>query len=56
MKIFIVLSILFIGAYCAPMLGNELNNEWELFKRIHQKQYNTNEEESVRYVIINFFL
>jgi hypothetical protein len=49
MKVFIALYILFVGAYCAPMLNSQLGNEWELFKRVHNKQYKTNEEESIRY-------
>jgi hypothetical protein len=55
MKIFITLCVLFIGAYCVPLLDKQLGNEWALFKRVHQKQYKTNEEESARYVIREFF-
>jgi hypothetical protein len=55
MKVFISLCVLFVGAYCAPMLGNQLTNEWALFKRVHHKQYNTIEEESSRYVMTDFF-
>jgi hypothetical protein len=54
MKVFISLCVLFVGAYCAPILDNQLSNEWALFKRVHQKQYKTIEEESVRYDIKEF--
>ena len=54
MKICIILYILIIGASCAPMLNNQLLNDWKLFKRVHQKQYATNEEENIRYVTKDF--
>ena len=50
MKILIVVSFLFIGAYCAPLFNEQLDNDWNLFKRVHQRQYNSVEEESHRYV------
>jgi len=50
MKAFIALCVLFVGAYCAPMLDEQLGNQWALFKRVHEKQYSTVEEESTRYV------
>ncbi|CAF2632084.1 unnamed protein product [Rotaria sp. Silwood2] len=48
MKVFIALCVLFVGAYCAPVLDNQLGNEWALFKSVYQKQYNTTEEENIR--------
>ncbi len=54
MKIFITLCVLFVGAYCAPVLDNQLETEWATFKRVHKKQYSTIEEESDRYVIKEF--
>ncbi len=51
MKIFIAICVLVVGTFCAPMLDNQVNSEWELFKRVHEKQYKTSEEESIRYVI-----
>lgn len=54
MRIFVILYILIIGASCAPMLDKQRLNDWELFKRVHRKQYATNEEESIRYVMKNF--
>jgi hypothetical protein len=51
MKIFIAICVLIVGTFCAPMLDNQVNSEWELFKRVHEKQYKTSEEESIRYVI-----
>ena len=51
MKAFIALCVLFVGAYCAPMLDEQLGNQWTLFKRVHEKQYNSVEEETARYVV-----
>jgi hypothetical protein len=48
MKIFIALSVLIVGAFCAPMLNDQLGDAWALFKRVHQKQYHSIEEESLR--------
>jgi len=44
MKVIIALCVLFVGAYCAPAL----DNSWALFKRTHEKQYSTVEEEVAR--------
>ncbi|CAF1457313.1 unnamed protein product [Rotaria sordida] len=35
-------------AYCAPILDNQLDNEWALFKSVYQKQYTTIGKENVR--------
>ncbi|CAF1024289.1 unnamed protein product [Rotaria magnacalcarata] len=51
MKAVIALCVLFVGAYCAPMLDEQLNSQWALFKRVHAKQYNTIEEETARRTI-----
>ena len=48
MKAFIALSVLFVGAFCAPMLDEQLGNSWSLFKRVHEKQYSSVEEEADR--------
>jgi cathepsin L len=48
MKVVIALCVLFVGAYCAPMLDEQLGNQWTLFKRVHEKQYNSVEEETAR--------
>ena len=48
MKAFIALCVLFVGAYCAPMLDEQLGQSWTLFKRVHEKQYNSVEEEAAR--------
>ena len=48
MKACIALCLLFVGAYCAPMLGEQQANPWALFKRVHGKQYNSVEEEATR--------
>jgi hypothetical protein len=50
MKVAIALCVLFVGAYCAPMLDEQLGSQWALFKRVHEKQYNSVEEETARYV------
>ena len=52
MKAAIALCVLFVGAYCAPMFDDQLGSSWALFKRVHEKQYNSVEEETARYVII----
>ncbi len=51
MKVVIALCVLFVGAYCAPMLDEQLGSQWTLFKNVHSKQYNSVEEEAARYVI-----
>ncbi|CAF4152314.1 unnamed protein product, partial [Adineta steineri] len=51
MKVTIALCVLFVGAYCAPMLDEQLGNQWALFKRVHEKQYNSIEEETARRTI-----
>jgi hypothetical protein len=56
MNVFIALCVLLVGAYCAPMLNKQLDNEWESFKNVHKKQYNSVEEESARYVMTDLFL
>ena len=50
MKIIIALCVLFVGAYCVPVLDEQLENEWGLFKRVYGKQYNSVEEEATRFV------
>ena len=50
MKVVIALCVLFVGAYCAPMLDEQLGNDWTLFKNTHNKQYDSVEEEAARYV------
>jgi hypothetical protein len=51
MKAVIALCVLFVGAYCAPMLDEELGAQWTLFKSTYGRQYNSVEEEAIRYVI-----
>ncbi|CAF3327923.1 unnamed protein product, partial [Rotaria sp. Silwood2] len=48
MKVVIALCVLFVGAYCVPVLDEQLNDDWALFKRVHEKQYNSVEEEANR--------
>jgi hypothetical protein len=45
MKVFIGLYVLVIGAYCAPMFDEQLDNQWSFFKRLDEKQYASIEEE-----------
>ncbi len=52
MKVFIALTVLVASAFCAPMLGDRLGDPWALFKRVHQKQYNSIQEESLRYAML----
>jgi len=51
MKITFVLCLLFVGAYCAPILDDQLNDSWTLFKRVFKKTYASTEEETVRRTI-----
>jgi len=51
MKAVIALCVLFVGAYCAPMLDEQLGSHWALFKNVHGKQYSSVEEESGRRAI-----
>jgi cathepsin L len=51
MNVFIALCVLLVGAYCAPMLNKQLDDEWESFKNVHKKQYNSVAEESARRTI-----
>ena len=55
MKVTIALCVLFVGAYCAPMLDELLGNQWALFKRVHEKRYTSVEEEINRYEQTNSF-
>jgi hypothetical protein len=48
MKICFVLCLLFVGAYCAPIVDEQLNESWELFKRVFKKTYASTEEEISR--------
>jgi hypothetical protein len=48
MKLTFALCLLFVGAYCAPILDEQLNDSWTLFKRVFKKGYASNEEEMVR--------
>lgn len=55
MKAVIALCVLFVGAYCAPMLDEQLGAQWTLFKNVHGKQYSSVEEEAARYVLYYFY-
>jgi hypothetical protein len=48
MRILIVLYALFISAYCASLFDEQLNDQWNFFKRTHKKQYVSIEEENAR--------
>jgi cathepsin L len=48
MKLVIALCVLFVGAYCVPVLDEQLNSNWDLFKRVYGKQYNSVEDEANR--------
>lgn len=51
MKAVLALCFLFIGVYCAPVVDETRNSQWELFKRVHEKTYATVEEEANRRTI-----
>ncbi|KAF6017184.1 hypothetical protein EB796_024514 [Bugula neritina] len=40
-----------LAALAAPMLNNELNEHWDLFKVTHNKEYNSQQEETLRRMI-----
>ncbi|CAF4820191.1 unnamed protein product [Rotaria sp. Silwood1] len=44
MKLVIILCVLFVGAYCAPVPNEQLNDQWNSFKKLHGKKYNFVEE------------
>jgi hypothetical protein len=48
MRILIVLYAFFISAYCASLFDEQLNDQWNFFKRTHKKQYVSIEEENAR--------
>ncbi len=53
MKTIFVLCVLIVDAYCAPILDAKRDQQWSLFKHTHEKQYNSTEEETARYIIYN---
>jgi len=40
-----------LAALAAPMLDNELNGDWELYKSVHGKNYASSQEETLRRMI-----
>jgi len=40
-----------VGAYCAPIVDEQLNESWTLFKRVFKKTYASTEEEISRRTI-----
>jgi hypothetical protein len=48
MKIIFALCLLCVGAYCAPIFDDQLNDSWTLFKRVHKREYASTAEEIVR--------
>jgi len=51
MKICFALCLLLVGAYCAPIVDEQLNESWTLFKRVFKKTYASTEEEISRRTI-----
>ncbi|CAF3848095.1 unnamed protein product, partial [Adineta steineri] len=51
MKIIFALCLLIVIVYCAPIVDEQLNDSWTLFKRVYKKGYASNDEESVRRII-----
>ena len=50
MKIYIALCFLLVGASCAPIFNQQLDESWTLFKRVFKRNYASVEEENTRYV------
>jgi hypothetical protein len=48
MKAFLVICVLFVGTFCAPMFETELDQSWELFNQVYEKKYASMEEETTR--------
>jgi len=51
MKTFVALCVLFVGIQCALSLDAKLDESWSLFKRVHEKQYTSSGEETLRRTI-----
>ncbi|CAF1223706.1 unnamed protein product [Adineta steineri] len=51
MKIIFALCLLIVSVYCAPIVDEQLNDSWTLFKRVYKKGYASNDEETVRRTI-----
>lgn len=50
MKLLIAITILVVGISSAPVIDEQLNDAWNLFKQVHQRQYASLEEENQRFV------
>jgi len=48
MKLLIAITILVVGISSAPVIDEQLNDAWNLFKQVHQRQYASLEEENQR--------
>ena len=56
MKSLFILCVQFVGIFCVPMLEIELDQSWNLFKQVYDKQYVSFEEETTRLVTIEIIL
>ena len=48
MKFIVAICLLVVSVSCAPLVDDELNDAWTLFKRVHKRSYASIEEESQR--------
>ena len=52
MRVLVAISFVIAVALSAPVLDDELNGHWELYKNTHGKTYQSQQEETLRYVCI----
>jgi hypothetical protein len=52
MKVFVVLFVLFISGQGLPTFNTQLDDSWSLFKRVFEKEYSSNDEETTRFVLL----
>ena len=44
----------FLAVFASPILDNALNEHWDLYKATHNKNYQTKEEETLRFELLQF--
>ena len=42
----------FLAVFASPILDNALNEHWDLYKATHNKNYQTKEEETLRFELL----
>jgi hypothetical protein len=50
MKFLVLLAVAIVGVSCLNIFDVTLNEDWELYKTQHIKEYKNKDEESLRYV------